>query len=81
MNDAKYLAWLGVSLTAFMASALFLLVLLNPKDASYSFMPLAYAIGCFLIGIATNLLARSAEQITRRAAMRARRPCPDDYSS
>ena len=61
MNDAKYLVYLGLSLTAFMGSALFLLVMLNPKDAAYSTLPMIYAVVCFAIGIAANLLAKKAE--------------------
>ena len=60
MKDAKYLAYLGLSLTSFMASALFVMVAVNPKDPSYSALPIIYAVGCVVIGIATNLLARRA---------------------
>lgn len=62
MNDAKYLVYLGLSLTAFMGSALFVLVMINPKEATYSTLPLIYAVVCFAIGIATNLLAKKAEK-------------------
>ena len=61
MNDAKYLFYLGISLTAFMSSAAFLLVMLNPKDASYSTLPIVYAVACFAVGIVTNVLAKRAE--------------------
>ncbi len=61
MNDAKYLFYLGISLTAFMSSAAFLLVMLNPKDASYATLPIAYAVACFAVGVVTNLLAKRAE--------------------
>lgn len=64
MNDAKYLAYLGISLTAFVGSGLFLLMMLNPKDASYSQLPMAYAIGCLAVGVAANLLAKRAERET-----------------
>ncbi len=60
MNDAKYLAYLGVSLTSFMASALFVLVSINPKDPSYAALPILYAIVCVGIGIAANVMARKA---------------------
>ena len=60
MSDAKYLAYLGVSLTSFMASALFVMVSLHPKDPSYAALPIIYAIVSVGIGIATNLLARRA---------------------
>jgi phytoene synthase len=61
VNDAKYLCYLGISLTAFMSSALFLLVMLNPKDASYATLPLAYAAACFTVGLLANLLAKRSE--------------------
>ena len=61
MNDAKYLFYLGISLTAFMSSAAFLLVMLNPKDASYATLPIVYAVACFAVGVVTNLLAKRAE--------------------
>ncbi|MEE2937633.1 MAG: phytoene/squalene synthase family protein [Planctomycetota bacterium] len=62
MNDAKYLFYLGISLTAFMGSALFLLVMLNPKDATYATLPLFYAAACLGVGVATNVLAKRAEK-------------------
>ncbi|MGI9474579.1 MAG: phytoene/squalene synthase family protein [Rubripirellula sp.] len=61
MNDAKYLFYLGISLTAFMSSAAFLLVMLNPKDASYATLPIVYAAACFAVGIVTNVLAKRSE--------------------
>ena len=61
MNDAKYLFYLGISLTAFMSSAAFLLVMLNPKDASYATLPIVYAVACLAVGIVTNVLAKRAE--------------------
>lgn len=61
MNDAKYLTYLGLSLTAFMGSSLFLLVMIHPKSQSYSVLPMIYACVCFAVGIATNLLAKRAE--------------------
>ena len=60
MNDAKYLAYLGISLTSFMASALFVMVSLHPKDPSYAALPIVYATVCVGIGIVTNVLARKA---------------------
>ena len=57
MSDARYLAYLGLSLTSFMASALFVMVSINPKDPSYSMLPMAYAIGSLAVGIVTNVLA------------------------
>ena len=61
MNDAKYLIYLGISLTSFMGSGAFLLVMLNPKDSSYATLPIVYAVACFCVGVITNLLAKRAE--------------------
>jgi len=58
MKDARYLAYLGVSLTAFMATALFLMLYMNPKDASYSWLPLLYAGISAVIAVVTNYFAR-----------------------
>jgi phytoene synthase len=60
MNDARHLAYLGLSLTSFMASSLFVMVSINPKDPSYSVLPIAYAIGSLIVGIVTNVLAMRA---------------------
>ncbi len=60
MSDAKYLAYLGVSLTSFMASALFVMVSLHPKDPSYAALPIVYATVCVGIGVVTNVLTRKA---------------------
>ena len=44
-KEAFYLATLGVSLTAIMATVMFLLVAYNPKDATtYSNLPWIYAV-------------------------------------
>jgi phytoene synthase len=42
-NQAKQVAYLGLSLTAIMATALFILVYINPKEEAYSYLPLVYA--------------------------------------
>lgn len=42
-NQAKQVAFLGLSLTAIMATALFFLVYINPKEEGYSYLPLVYA--------------------------------------
>ena len=57
MKDAMYLAYLGISLTSFMASALFVMVSFHPKDPSYAGLPILYAFVCVGVGIATNVLA------------------------
>lgn len=62
MNDAKYFAYLGLSLTCLMGSALFLLLLVNPKDASYSWLPAIYAAACLAIGWWMGRCAKKAEQ-------------------
>jgi len=43
-----------------MGSALFVMVAMNPKDPSYTWLPIFYAIGCVGIGIVTNVLARKS---------------------
>ena len=42
-NQAKQVAFLGLSLTAIMATVLFLLVYVNPKEDVYTYLPLIYA--------------------------------------
>jgi phytoene synthase len=44
VREAKHSVYLGLSLTAIMATALFLLVFVNPKQAAYSYLPLVYAV-------------------------------------
>ena len=61
MNDARYLAYLSLSVASFGASAMFLLVLLNPKETSYAGLPAIYAGISFLVGIVTFFLAKRAE--------------------
>jgi hypothetical protein len=61
MNDAKYVFYLGISLTAFTSSGAFVLMMMNPKDASYSVLPLIYAAVCFATGILAHVLAKRAE--------------------
>ncbi len=46
--QAKQTAFLGLSLTSIMATALFVLVYINPKSADYTYLPLVYA-GCSLL--------------------------------
>lgn len=59
-NSARSNVYLGVSLTAFMATALFVMVYMHPKDESYALLPLVYAAVSLGIGIATNLAAKRA---------------------
>jgi phytoene synthase len=42
-NQAKQVAFLGLSLTSIMATVLFLLVYVNPKEDVYTYLPLIYA--------------------------------------
>ncbi len=58
LKDARFLAYLGISLTSFMASALFVMVSLHPKDPTYAAMPLIYATICVGVGIVTNIKSR-----------------------
>lgn len=60
-SEAWGLVFTGLSLTCVMASALFVLMALNPKEAVYGGMPLAYAAGSAVLAIAFNrVAARSA---------------------
>lgn len=61
LRQAKSAVYLGISLTSFMAAALFVLVYVNPKDTSYGMLPLAYAAAAVVFGIITNLLSRRYE--------------------
>jgi hypothetical protein len=56
-GQAKHTVYLGLSLTAIMATALFLMVFINPKDAAYSNLPLIYACGSMVGAIVFNRLA------------------------
>lgn len=61
VGQAKHAVYLGLSLTSIMAAALFVMVFINPKDASYSYLPLAYSAGSLLCGIVFNRLAARCE--------------------
>lgn len=64
----KWGAWsvvfTGLSLTSIMAVVLFVLVAINPKDASYGSTPLIYAAGCAVSALAFN---RASAWAARRA--------------
>ena len=62
-RQAKQVVYLGLSLTLIMATALFVMVFVNPKSAEYSFLPLVYA-GLSLIGsiVFNRLSARCDSQ-------------------
>ena len=64
----KWEAWsvvfTGLSLTSVTAVVLFLLVAVNPKDASYGSRPLFYAAGLAILALAFN---RASAWAARRA--------------
>lgn len=67
----KWEAWCvvftGLSLTCVTAVVLFLLVVINPKDAAYGSTPLVYAAGSAIVALAFNRAsawaARKAERL------------------
>ncbi|KAA1258683.1 All-trans-phytoene synthase/15-cis-phytoene synthase [Rubripirellula obstinata] len=54
ISQCKSAVWLGLSLTAFMATALFVMVYMNPKSDVYSTLPLLYATGSLVFAVAAN---------------------------
>ena len=56
-NQAKQVAYLGLSLTAIMATALFFLVYINPKEEGYSYLPLVYAGASAIAAVFFNRLS------------------------
>ncbi len=59
MNDeTRYLGYLGISLTFVMATTLFFLMGLNPKETVYSSLPWIYSGACAAIAATTGLMAR-----------------------
>ncbi|MDX1929762.1 MAG: phytoene/squalene synthase family protein [Pirellulaceae bacterium] len=63
--QAWHAVYLGLSLTLIMAAALFVLVYINPKDASYSYLPLLYSGGSLLCAFVFNRLAARCESQVR----------------
>lgn len=61
MNDARYLAYISLSVASFGATLMFLLVLINPKEPSYETLPAIYAGISFLVGVVTYVLAKRVE--------------------
>lgn len=55
--EAKHAVYLGLSLTAIMSCALFMMVFVNPKDASYSYLPLVYGGVSLICAVVFNRLA------------------------
>ena len=62
--DAWSVVFTGLSLTSVTSVVLFILVAINPKDASYGSRPLFYAAGSALLALACN---RAAAGAARRA--------------
>jgi len=56
-NQAKQVAFLGLSLTSIMATPLFFLVYINPKEEDYSHLPLIYAATSAVAAAVFNRLA------------------------
>ena len=62
-KEARYIATLGISLSAILAAALFVMVAFNPKDATtYSYLPWIYAVGCAVAALVTQWLLRRMEK-------------------
>jgi hypothetical protein len=61
MNDARYLAYLSLSVASFGASVMFLLMFFNPKETSYTTLPAIYAGLSLAVGVVTYFLAKRAE--------------------
>ena len=68
-TDSAYLASIGLSLTLTMATALFILVGVNPKQADYSNLPWIYAAMSAVAAFATNWLARRIDASARQPAV------------
>lgn len=60
--EARYIVSLGLSLTLIMATALFLLVGMNPKDSSYEMLPWIYASTSALMATVFGALAKRLEK-------------------
>jgi phytoene synthase len=60
--QAKHAVYLGLSLTAIMSAALFVMVFMNPKDQSYSYLPLAYGGASLFFAFLFNRLAARCER-------------------
>lgn len=57
LSQARASVCLGLSLTAVMATVLFVLVYVNPKDASYGLLPLVYAAVSIIFAIVMQRLS------------------------
>lgn len=63
--DAWSLVFTGLSLTCVTSSALFVLVAVNPKDATYGTAPLIYAGGSAVLAFALNRASAWANRKAR----------------
>jgi phytoene synthase len=61
-RETRYLGYLGISLTFVMATTLFFLMGLNPKETVYSSLPWVYSGVCAAIAFTTGLIARRMNQ-------------------
>jgi 15-cis-phytoene synthase len=61
VRQAKQTAFFGLSLTAIMAAALFLMVFINPKEAVYSYLPLFYSALSLGLGVLFNRCAAACD--------------------
>jgi phytoene synthase len=68
-NQAKQVACLGLSLTAIMATALFFLVYINPKEEGYSFLPLVYAGASAIAAVFFNRLSARYDRPSAQQAL------------
>lgn len=59
-SEAWRVAFTGLSLTCVTATALFVLVAINPKDAAYGGAPWVYAAGSAVIAVVFNRVAARA---------------------
>lgn len=67
-NQVMHLALLGLSLTCIMATALFVLVYINPKSVSYAYLPLIYAGFSLIAAVVFNRLSALYEKRDRQQA-------------
>jgi hypothetical protein len=61
VGQAKHATYLGLSLTLFMSAALFAMVFMNPKEPSYSYLPLLYSSASLIFAILFNRMATRCE--------------------
>jgi len=69
-NDALYLFYLGLSMTLIMATTLFVLVGVNPKDSSYEALPWVYALISAILATVTGWVARRYNGVASWASVK-----------